>query len=185
MKNNRNTMFKGTLIALNIVLCSIAVGFLFNAINPFGLEIKKSTITQKIIIYKDGKIIDAEKNIVNHDYTNELEYLDLRMAKLYYDEERAVFIDARTSDIYSYGHIRGAISLPVGSFEEQYKRSKVKIDKGFALIVYCSSSFCPLSERVAILLKLKGHKNIKVYSGGWGEWSEARYPTEKGTNEKK
>ncbi|OGF50088.1 MAG: hypothetical protein A2231_09500 [Candidatus Firestonebacteria bacterium RIFOXYA2_FULL_40_8] len=187
MKKSKTTVvsIKDTLIAINIALCSIAVGFLFNSINPFGLEIKKSKNAQKVIIYNDGKRIDAEKNIINHDYTNELEYLDLRMAKLYYDGRLAVFIDARTPDGYSYGHIKDAISLPVGNFEEHYMISKARIDKRFALIIYCSSSLCPLSERVAMLLKLKGHKNIKIYSGGWGEWSDSKYPTEKGINEKK
>ncbi|MFH1825434.1 MAG: rhodanese-like domain-containing protein [Candidatus Firestonebacteria bacterium] len=178
--------FKSMLIALNIALCSIAVGFLFNSINPLGLEIKTpETVYNKVIIFKDGKRIDPEKGILMYGYADELEYLDLRLARRYYDGGKSVFIDARTKDGFANGHIKGAISLPAGNFEENYNNSKSKIEKDSALIIYCSNPLCSLSERVAVLLKLKKHKNIKVLSSGWGGWDDAKYPTEKTGNETK
>lgn len=177
MKQKKGTPIKQDniriiLISMNILLFCIAFGFLFNIVNPLGIETKES---EKAIL------IPIKQTII--DYTNELEYLDLRSAKKYYNQGKANFLDARTEYAYKEGHIKGAYSIPFEKFEEQYEKINKIINNGNPLVIYCNNELCSLSERVAILLKKKKYKHIKIFSGGWAEWESAKYPIEKGSND--
>jgi rhodanese-related sulfurtransferase len=43
---------------------------------------------------------------------------DVEIAKQIYDSGEAVFVDARSREDYEEGHIKGAVSLPVGQFHD-------------------------------------------------------------------
>jgi len=81
----------------------------------------------------------------------------------------AVIIDARSPMQYDFGHIPGAINIPLGSDElaaliEQHDlREK-------PLITYCSSEHCPMAEELMGDLIAQGCKNVRLYAGGWQEW---------------
>jgi rhodanese-related sulfurtransferase len=46
------------------------------------------------------------------------------------------------------------------------------------IIVYCRGKGCPLSEKVAVGLKLFDIPNVKVYKGGIEEWMAHHLPVE-------
>ncbi|MEA3231463.1 MAG: rhodanese-like domain-containing protein, partial [Thermodesulfobacteriota bacterium] len=49
----------------------------------------------------------------------DLEIGDVTLARKLYDSGKFVFVDARSRDDYEEGHIKGAVSLPVGEFDEK------------------------------------------------------------------
>ncbi|MGI9036564.1 MAG: rhodanese-like domain-containing protein [Pyrinomonadaceae bacterium] len=60
--------------------------------------------------------------------------ITLADAKADYDAGRAIIVDARPADSYKVEHIKGAINIPLGDFEAEYKN----IPTNKKIIVYCS-----------------------------------------------
>ena len=46
------------------------------------------------------------------------------------------------------------------------------------IIIYCRAKDCPLSEKVAVGLKLFDIPGVKVYKGGIEEWTACGLPVE-------
>ena len=46
------------------------------------------------------------------------------------------------------------------------------------LVVYCQGGDCQTSQSLARLLHDRGFKDIRIYGGGWTEWSAAGLPAE-------
>ena len=92
-------------------------------------------------------------------------------------EEQAVFLDGRTTTAFDKGHIPGAISLPPGKVAQRL--SLLPEDKGAPLIVYCSSTECPISY--ILLKRLQRHKytNIQIFQRGIEGWQQFGYPLQK------
>ncbi|TLS72519.1 rhodanese-like domain-containing protein [Aliarcobacter thereius] len=90
------------------------------------------------------------------------------------DSASAVLIDARPNGKYIRGTIPSSINISDTSFKEDYKQIE-NINKNKDLIVFCAGYSCVKSPIVANMLKEKGHKNIKVYSGGEPEWRTKNY----------
>jgi rhodanese-related sulfurtransferase len=104
--------------------------------------------------------------------------ITLEKAKSYFDEGKAVFIDARPEYVYVERHIKGAVSLSASRFVAQYERIKDELKKEALYIVYCSGGSCHLSDIVVKNLEEKGFENTKIFRGGWDEWRKAGYPVE-------
>ena len=65
---------------------------------------------------------------------SEVPRVTIEEAKKLYDSGSAVFVDARGTDAYKDERIKGAISIPAGSSEKEYK----KLPAGKTIITYCS-----------------------------------------------
>ena len=87
---------------------SIIVAFAFNYFSPAGIAL----VGQWDIA--NGVITANEKNDIDLD---NLEIGDIALAKELYDSKKFLFVDARSWENYDEGHIKGAISLPVGQFD--------------------------------------------------------------------
>jgi len=108
----------------------------------------------------------------------ELKFIDLNEAKEYFDKKRGVFLDARPSDDYAKGHIRGAFNLSLRDFALGHSQILSSYSKKQLFVTYCESPSCGLSEKLARSLQEKGYFNLRVFSGGWVHWQEAGYPME-------
>jgi rhodanese-related sulfurtransferase len=94
------------------------------------------------------------------------------------ENRTAMIIDARSSVFFQQGHVPGAINLARDNFAADYRRLSPKL-KGMndkPIIVYCSGGYCHDSRMVAGALLTLGFDNVRVYTGGWDEWSAARLP---------
>jgi len=108
-------------------------------------------------------------------------------AKESFDGETAIFIDARPSNFYNQSHIKGAMNLPLPSFEINYMYLATQ-DKEKTLIIYGRSIGALYDEEVARQLQLLGHENIQILLGEhpheplrWialDTWKEKGYPVE-------
>ncbi len=104
-----------------------------------------------------------------------LEELDALLA------DGAVLVDARSRTAYADAHLQGALSLPLGDFDELLPVFKGKVPPVTTLIVYCSGFGCPDSFDLGVRLLKAGYQDVLVYEGGIPEWKDAGRPLEGGT----
>jgi len=90
---------------------------------------------------------------------------------------KAVYIDVRSFDTYSKGHIKGALSIPHSQLMTRVR----EIPPGRTIITYCAC----IEEHTAALsvLELNAHgvQNAAALVDGWKGWQGARLPTETGS----
>jgi rhodanese-related sulfurtransferase len=95
----------------------------------------------------------------------------------------ALILDARPSVFYAQGHVPGAFNLARDDFARDYRRLapvlRPATDK--PAIVYCAGGDCHDSRLVANALLSLGFSNVRVFTGGWEEWSKAQLPVSKGS----
>jgi rhodanese-related sulfurtransferase len=100
-------------------------------------------------------------------------------AKRRFDIGAALFLDARPSMSYEFGHIPGALLLPEDDFEPAFKKLERKLRGRLDIIVYCSGFGCESSHIVARLLKERGIP-AAVLQDGIPAWEGAGYPLRQG-----
>lgn len=108
----------------------------------------------------------------------DLEIDDVRIAKQIYDSGKAVFVDARSREDYEDGHIKGAVSLPVGQFDESIDTFRGQYSTYSSIVIYCSGRTCEDSRRLAHLLLDEGYTNVTVMIDGYPGWESEGYPIE-------
>lgn len=86
----------------------------------------------------------------------------------------SILIDARPEAKYIKGTIPSSLNITDSTFETGYKQI-IDLPKDKELIVFCAGYSCEKSPNVAKMLKDKGHKNVKIYSGGEPEWATKNY----------
>ena len=69
-------------------------------------------------------------------------------------------------------HIIGSLNI---SAPDQALKTLKKNDE---IIVYCSGPSCIAGQTSYHLLRAEGYENVRRFSGGLSEWSEAGYPLE-------
>lgn len=160
------TLMKQTLILLCV---SAIVAFTVNSISPAGLALVGQWDTA------EGVITAKARNDV---VSGKLEIEDVKRAKQIFDNGRALFVDARTRDNYDEGHIPGAVSLPVGQFDEFIDTFLDQHDIQQPIVTYCSGRTCEDSHNLAQLLIDFGYSDVKVFIDGYPGWEAEGYPVE-------
>ncbi len=94
-----------------------------------------------------------------------------------------VIVDARNPQEYQEVHIKGAINVPVNTFD-QYKHL-LPHDKSVQVIFYCNGVKCGKSRKAAKKAAGEGYTNILVYADGMPVWEEKGYPLYAGPNYEK
>lgn len=85
-----------------------------------------------------------------------------------------LFVDARSEEEFSRGHIDGAVSLPLDSLDSAIIDFLDRWQPGEPIVVYCGSPSCGLSTNLANLLRDQyGLDNVWVLRGGFDEWRRA------------
>lgn len=104
--------------------------------------------------------------------------ISLEEAKALFDQNKAVFLDARGKDLFDQGHIRGAVSLPWHEVDDYFPEVSKWLDRSMPVITYCDGESCNLSHELAIFLKHMGFSKVKVLVNGWTVWQENTLPVE-------
>ena len=89
--------------------------------------------------------------------------------------DAVLWIDARTEEQFTGGHVPGAMRLN----EDEWNTLLPEVLAAWAperkLVVYCSRLSCNLSHEVAERLRKEaGLKNVFVLEGGWEEWQKSK-----------
>ncbi len=154
-----------------IILLGLAViaAFMVNSFSPKGIALvgqwdeSQGVITARA---KDDVVVD------------DLEIDDVKSAKQIYDSGRAVFVDARSREDYEEGHIKGAVSLPVGQFDTFIDAFKAQHSTTSTFIAYCSGRTCDDSHELAQLLFEEGYAEVSVFIDGYPGWEAEGFPIE-------
>ena len=92
---------------------------------------------------------------------------------------QAVLVDVRHKSMFDAGHIPGAISLPETSSPEEFTAFLNQHPTNLTLIVYCSSTSCSQSARVAGRLVTQYQRpDVKYMTGGYMEYQQAELPNQ-------
>ncbi|HUR82871.1 MAG TPA: rhodanese-like domain-containing protein [Thermoanaerobaculia bacterium] len=85
---------------------------------------------------------------------------------------KAVFIDVRSNEQYSYGHIQGAMSIPRSQLIARFR----EVTPGKTIITYCACNAEQSAGVAAQDLMAHGVKNVFALKGGWLEWRDRKLP---------
>jgi rhodanese-related sulfurtransferase len=154
---------------LFLLLLAAIAALVTNHFSPVGIEL--------IGQWDQGKsVINADTKDGSPDHHPDID--DVDMAKLIYDGGKAVFMDARSSDSYGKGHIKGAVSLPVEEFDSmtEFLLNHYPTDKH--IITYCSGRSCEDSHRLAQMLFDFGYESVSIMIDGFPVWEESGFPVE-------
>ena len=126
---------------------------------------------------------DTAKGVITANETNKIDLIDfeiddIALAKELWDSNNYVFIDARSRNDYDEGHIKGAVSLPVGQFDEKIDAFLEQYPPEKAIITYCSGRTCEDSHNLAQLLMAVGYMKINVFIDGFPGWEAEGHPIE-------
>lgn len=163
-KNMRTTKELGILLSISVV-----AAILVNNFSPVGIALVGQWETSH------GTVTAKAKNDVVYD---DLEIGDATIAKRLYDSGNALFVDARSREDYEYGHIKGAISLPVKEFDAFIDGFLEFYSLDRPIITYCSGRTCEDSHHLAQLLIYRGYENVSVFIDGFPGWEAEGYPIE-------
>jgi len=168
------TFIKSLKQAIGISLVAAVLGICYNAFSengiPFILESKKvAEVTASEI--ENALMVPKEPLIINPEQTYQL-----------FQKQSVSIIDAREPNDFERGHIPGAQNIPWRNPDEI--SIPANILKTQLIVIYCSDPGCEKSIEMAFYLYENGFGQVRIFQGGWEEWTKAGYPVEKGkTNE--
>jgi rhodanese-related sulfurtransferase len=87
-------------------------------------------------------------------------------------------LDVRPTEEYEFGHIPGAVNVPLERIE-QYLRD---LPKKQEVIAYCRGAYCVLAFEAVATLREKGFRARRLEEG-YPEWKAAGLPVEKPSRE--
>lgn len=164
-----------TFINSAIVITSIiAVAGVF-----FGIKSSSSSQNAAAISQAQPYSIDSRYSHLFRDVNSAGEILKIHIdeAKVLYESNMAVFVDARSVGEYNQSHIQGAVSIPAGTPPEKIKEMKAVLNNK-VLVSYCHGTGCHLADKTANSLFDAGYRKIVIFFGGWPEWTQAAMPVE-------
>jgi rhodanese-related sulfurtransferase len=108
----------------------------------------------------------------------ELETIGLKKFRALVQNKGAVVVDARAAPFYQQGHVPGALNLARDDFAHDYRALAPELtpDRDRMIVVYCSGGACHDSKLVASALLSLGFSDVRVFTGGWEQWSQAGLP---------
>jgi rhodanese-related sulfurtransferase len=163
---NYKELVNQTVILLGV---SVILAFIVNYFSPAGIALVGQWDTSAGVISAKAK---------NDTISVGLEIEDVILAKQIFDSGNVLFIDARTREDYDDGHIPGAVSLPVGQFDEHIDAFLGQHDIERSIVTYCSGRTCEDSHNLAQLLIDFGYIDVKVFIDGFPGWEAEGYPVE-------
>ena len=86
------------------------------------------------------------------------------------------FWNVLTDDYFTGELIAGSRRVPVDRVGREV--AETHLDRGAAIVVYCSGPTCPQSRAAAEKLTTLGFTNVELFVGGLAEWRESGRPLE-------
>ena len=164
VKSCEQTWFRVIWQVVAILLMAAALGLSVNQLRPGKLALVADWSPQAQLTLESGDTME----------------ISLDQAEELFHAQVAVFLDARSPELYAEGHIRGAFNLPWDEFESRFADAMVDIPPEALIITYCDGETCNLSKELALALFDKGYTNARVLVNGWTVWQERNLPVETG-----
>ena len=178
-----------------ITLISIVIAIVYNHLNLNGLKLIRE---ERILTWESDSIASFNKTdslFSAIDSTDSVQSVNFSVnenrnqTKGSFKEPKAIkldfayklfkqgiqFIDSRSSEEFSEGHIKDAVNIPFyGS--ENYSAIINKLNKSEFIVVYCRSKECDESTLAGNELFEMGFKRVYIFIGGYDEWTKNNYP---------
>jgi rhodanese-related sulfurtransferase len=148
---------------------SILAAFAVNYFSPAGIALVGQWDTSQGVV-----TAKAKNNIV----IDGIEIGAVDQARELYDSGEYIFVDARSPEDYEEGHIKGAVSLPVGQFEEKIAAFMEHYPPEVSIVTYCSGRTCEDSHHLAEFLLEFGYDKVNVFIDGFPGWEAEGHPIE-------
>ena len=161
-----DSTLKGVYTLLGV---AISLSFFVNYVSPIGIALVGQWDQSQGAIHaktKGEKVFD------------ESEIKDVNIGKAIFDQQRAVFADARSAEDYEEGHIKGAVSFPVGEFDMKIGEFLNRYPPDRPIVTYCSGRTCDDSHRLTEMLIEMGYLHVSVLIDGYPEWQKEGFPIE-------
>jgi rhodanese-related sulfurtransferase len=159
-----------TLKEVSIIIgISAIAAFAVNYLSPNGIALVGRWDISEGVVNAAGK---------NQVFMDELEIDDVTHAKTLFDTGQVLFVDARSLEDFNDGHIKGAVSLPVGQYDGRIDAFSKLYNLDRPIVTYCSGRTCEDSHHLAQLLMERGYLNISVMIDGFPGWEAEGYPVE-------
>lgn len=124
------------------------------------------SLYQHVIKYAVNEIAELEKTLNQQRRDNKsLNAVSLDELDSMVRDENVLLLDVRPSIEYEFGHITGAISVPIPDLMLKLK----DISKDKEIVAYCRGPFCVLADDAVKLLHEKGYK-VRRLDEGYPEW---------------
>ncbi|MDY6906391.1 MAG: rhodanese-like domain-containing protein [Thermodesulfobacteriota bacterium] len=105
--------------------------------------------------------------------------VDMQAAKELIESDTCIFVDARSCEAYTDGHLPGAVSLPVYDIENCIFDFLDTHAADITVVTYCSGIKCTDSHFLAEELAAAGYEDVRIFAQGMEAWQEERMPIEK------
>ena len=124
------------------------------------------SVYQHVIRYGSQEIAELEK-IINRQRkdNNSQNAVSLEDLEQMIGNENVLLLDVRPAIEFEFGHITGAISIPMNELIANLK----DIATGKEIIAYCRGPFCVLADEAVKLLKEQGY-HVRRLDEGYPEW---------------
>ncbi len=152
-----------------LVGTAVALAMIVNNFSPTGIalvaqwNIAKGVITAGPSGAVEGKPAEIES---------------VARAREIFDAGEVLFVDARSQADYENGHIPGALSLPVGRFDERIESFLNQYPAEQPIVTYCSGRTCEDSHNLARFLSEAGYTDIRIFIDGFPGWQAEGHPVE-------
>ena len=124
------------------------------------------SLYHQITKYAVNEIAELEKILNRQREDNKsINAVSLDELESMIENENVLLMDVRPSIEFEFGHITGAISVPMNELMLQLK----SITKNKTIIAYCRGPFCVLADEAVKLLSEQGY-NVRRLDEGYPEW---------------
>jgi len=138
------------------------------------LALAYAGITQKGLFLRPEPLsVSSESDVLAPPET-----ISIEEAEELFASGKAVFIDTRDEFSYREGHIRGAIHMSLDELPQKVETLRALAAEKI-LVPYCNGTRCHSSMEFGDRLAVAGISEVKIFFGGWEEWTASRLPTEK------
>jgi rhodanese-related sulfurtransferase len=154
-----------------ILLLAFFSGIVFNHFNSSGIRLLPPVQS----VQNEVTATDS----VGLETTGEPQLISPEQAFRFFETQSAIFIDARKSEHYEFGHIPGARLLTWAGMETP-PAIPADLNPDQLLVIYCSDPGCEMAVELAYFLAENGYHRLYLFEGGWEAWSAGNFPTETG-----
>jgi rhodanese-related sulfurtransferase/DNA-binding transcriptional ArsR family regulator len=124
------------------------------------------SVYQHVVKYAVKEIAELEKILNRQREDNKaLNAVSIDDLESMIRNENVLLLDVRPSVEFEFGHITGALSVPMNELMEQLKN----IEKDKDIIAYCRGPFCVLADEAVKILSEHGY-NVRRLDEGYPEW---------------
>ena len=118
----------------------------------------------------------------SYDQTVDAPVVNLSEAMAAFNSGQAIFLDARKKADYEAGHIQGALRCFLEEYDVDFPLVRDQLPKEALIVTYCDGDECELSLFLARNMLQEGYTSVKIFFGGWKEWTKAVLPVTTGEN---